>query len=277
MTHAGELMGLIVVARDPGRQEFGQEDEQTLGALARQAGLVVHDVRLGSALEASMDALRRQADELRASRARVVAAADAERRRIERDLHDGAQQHLVGMVVNLEVARELLASDPERARGILDELSSDVHASLEEIRDLAQGIYPPLLLDRGLAEAVPAAFKRARLRGRVDAAGVDRYPVDLEATVYFCCLEAIQNAAKHAGASARVAVRIWEEDATLLFEISDDGPGFEREAPAGGVGLTNMRDRVGALGGQLRLETGAGRGTRIVAGLPLPAGRDRRV
>ena len=137
------------------------------------------------------------------------------------------------------------------------------------MRDLAHGIYPPLLIDRGLPDAVPAAFKRARVRGQVDAAGIGRYPVDLEATVYFCCLEAIQNAAKHAGAGARVNVRIWEEDATLLFEIADDGPGFEPGARRGGVGLANMRDRVGALGGRLRLETAVGEGTRIVAGLPL--------
>jgi signal transduction histidine kinase len=216
-----------------------------------------------------VDAVRRQADELRESRARVVAAADAERRRIERDLHDGAQQHLIGLVVNVQVARELAISDPSRVRVVLDGLSNDIHVAIDELRDLAHGIYPPVLVDRGLPDAVLAALERAPVQGCVDAAGVGRYAVDLEATVYFCCLEAIQNTAKHAGTGARVMVRIWEEDATLLFEIADDGSGFELGTHLGGVGLANMRDRVGALGGQLHVAAAAGEGTRVVGGVPL--------
>lgn len=269
ITHAREFLGMIVIARAEGQEELGERDDETLALLARQVGLAVHDIRLGSALEASMDELRRQADELRESRARVVTAADAERRRIERDLHDGAQQHLIGLVVNLQVARELAVSDPSRVAVVLDELSNDVHAAIDELRDLAHGIYPPLLVDRGLADAVLAAIERAPVDGRVDAAETGRYAVDLEATVYFCCLEAIQNAAKHAGPGARVTVRIWEADKTLLFEVADDGCGFDPGSRRRGVGLANMRDRVGALGGQLQVDTAAGEGTHVVGGVPL--------
>jgi signal transduction histidine kinase len=269
MTHSRTFLGLIVIARSEGQEELGEKNDEMLALLARQVGLAVHDISLGSALEASMDALRRQADELRESRARVVAAADAERRRIERDLHDGAQQHLIGLVVNVQVARELSVSDPSGARVVLDELSKHIHEAIEEVRDLARGIYPPLLVDRGLRDAVLAALERAPVQGRVDAAGIGRYAVDLEATVYFCCLEAIQNAAKHAGPDVRVTIRIWEEDATLLFEVADDGCGFDQGTRPTGVGLANMRDRVGALGGQLHVETAAGEGTHVVGGVPL--------
>ena len=268
MTHTRTFLGLIVIARSEGQEELDEDDDETLALLARQTGLAVHDISLSSALEASTDALRRQADELRESRARIVVAADAERRRIERDLHDGAQQHLIGLVVNVQVARELAVSDPSGARAVLDELSKHIHEAIDEVRDLAHGIYPPLLVDCGLRDAVLAALERAPLHGRVDAAEIGRYPVDLEATVYFCCLEAIQNAAKHAGPGTRLTIRIWEEDATLLFEVADDGCGFE-PGTRGGVGLANMRDRVGALGGQLHVATAAGEGTKVVGGVPL--------
>jgi signal transduction histidine kinase len=228
--------------------------------LARQAALAFRTVRLGSALDASLD-------ELRASRARVVAAADAERRRIERDLHDGAQQHLLGLAVNLRVARELAASDPDRAAEILAQLSTAVHAAIDELRDLAHGIYPPLLAERGLAEAVRGAVARAGVSGSVVADdGVGRYPPALESTAYFCCVEAIQNAAKHAP-GARVNARLWAEDGQLRFEIRDDGPGFDPTAARASAGLTNMRDRAGALGGTLDVDGGGG--TCVSGALPL--------
>jgi signal transduction histidine kinase len=209
--------------------------------------------------------------ELDASRARIVATADATRRRIERDLHDGAQQHLVGLALNLRVARELAASDPDRAGQLFDELADDIHGAIDQVRELAHGIYPPLLADRGLPEAVRAALTRSPTRGFVDCDGVGRYPAEVETTVYFCCVEAIQNAGKHAGDGARVSVRIWEDDSTLLFEVADDGAGFDAAAAPAGAGLTNMRDRVGAHGGQVRVEAARGAGTRVVGGVPLRA------
>src|SRR3954468_19677202 len=189
MVHDGELIAVAVAERDPDRPAFAAEDDETLALLGRQAALAFRTVRLGSALDASLE-------ELRASRARVVAAADAERRRIERDLHDGAQQHLLGLAVNLRVARELSASDPARASAILVQLSAEVHAAIDELRDLAHGIYPPLLAEQGLADAVRGAIARAAVRGALVADGIGRYPPEIESTAYFCCVEAIQNAAK---------------------------------------------------------------------------------
>jgi signal transduction histidine kinase len=226
-------------------------------------------VRLDSALQASTEQLRRQAEELRASRARVVSAADAERRRIERDLHDGAQQHLVGLVVNLRLARELADADPAQAKALLESLGDHAKQAFEELRELAHGIYPPLLLDRGLAEALRAVASRAPIGARVDADGIGRYPPQVEATVYFCCAEALQNAAKHAGADAHATVDVREEQGMLRFEVADDGPGFDPRSAPRGAGLTSMSDRLGALGGRLTIAPGADRGTRVTGAIPL--------
>lgn len=269
ITHSGELFGLIVVERLDRNDQGGDDDEQVLAALARQVGLALHNVRLGSALEASHDELQRQADELRASRARVVAAADAERRRIERDLHDGAQQHLVALAVNLKLVRELADSDPPRARAVLEELSGDVQDALEEFRDLAQGIYPPLLVERGLGEGLRSAVARAPVPVRLEAGAIGRYPPEVETTLYFCCMEAVQNVGKHAGTGARATVRIWEDQEGLLFEVTDNGAGFDSPADGRGSGLTNMSDRLGALGGRLSIASSPADGTRISGAVPL--------
>jgi signal transduction histidine kinase len=278
MVHAEELIGLLVAEREAGQPAFTRADDDALALLGRQAALALRNVRLGSALDRSMDELRRHAEALRESRARIVAAADSERRRIERDLHDGAQQHLLGLAVNLKVARELARSDPERADAILAELSTEVHAALDDLRELAHGIYPPLLAERGLVDAVRGALARSSVPGRVQADGVGRYAPETEATVYFCCVEAIQNAAKHAPA-AKLDVRLWSEDGALLFEVGDDGPGFEPVVTREGAGMTNMRDRVGAQGGNLRVEAQPGAGARVIGAVPIvsaPAHPDTR-
>jgi signal transduction histidine kinase len=225
-------------------------------------------VRVDSALEASPDELRLHAEELRGSRARVVAAADAERSRIERDLHDGAQQHLVALVVNLQLARQLVDSDPAAAKTLLEEIGRDARDALDSVRELAYGIYPPLLLDRGLAEALSAAASRVEIPSQVEATAVDRYPIEVEATVYFCCVEALQNVAKHAGAGARATIRAWHEQGLLLFEVVDDGAGFDQNAKRG-AGLTNMSDRLGALDGRLTISSEPGGGTRVSGTIPL--------
>ncbi|HEY6760848.1 MAG TPA: histidine kinase [Baekduia sp.] len=268
-THAGELLGLLVVRRPHGAEPFTEADDDALLALARQIGLALHNVRLGSALRASLDELQRQADELRASRARVVAAADAERRRIERDLHDGAQQQLYALAINVRLARELAESDPPGASAVLAELSTDLEQALEQFRDLARGIYPTVLVDRGLAEGLRAAAARARMPTRLDVRVGRRYPAELEATVYFCCLEALQNAARHAGEGARATVRIWEDGGRLHFEVVDDGVGFEPADGLAGAGLANLGDRVGALGGRPALRSAPGAGTTVGGWVPL--------
>jgi signal transduction histidine kinase len=220
-------------------------------------------------VEGSLDDLHRQVAELRESRARVVAAADAERRRIERDLHDGAQQDLVALAVNLQLARQLAHSDPAAVPALLGEIAADARRALEEVRDLAHGIYPSLLLDRGLAEALRAAAAAAGLPARVEAVHLERYAPDIEATVYFCCLEALRNAARHAGPGARATVRAWHEDDALRFEVVDDGAGFDPGEQPIGTGVTGMHDRVGAQGGELAITSHAGRGVRIAGTIPL--------
>ena len=268
ISHAGELLGIIVVSKVEGAVAFREDDDRVLADLARQVGLALHNAQLDTALQSSMDELRRQADELRASRARVVASGDAERRRVERNLHDGAQQHLVALAVNLRLTKDVVAEDPEMAAQMLDELGQAVQETIRELRELAHGIYPPLLVDSGLGEALKAVVNRSPLDIELNTEGIGRYGGDVEAAVYFCCLEALQNAGKHA-ASAHVVVRVWEESGSLLFEVRDDGPGFDVRTAQRGHGYVNMMDRLGAIGGAGRWESEIGHGTAIRGSLPL--------
>jgi signal transduction histidine kinase len=266
---AGELLGLIVAERSPAAEPFDEQADSVLAELARQVGLALRNVRLDSDLQRSLGELRRQAEELRLSRARVVAAADAERRRIERDLHDGAQQHLVALEANLGALGALVGSDLGRAKAIIGELRAAAREAMQDFRDLAHGIYPPLLQDRGLPEALANAARRASIPTRVRASARRRYQSEIEATVYFCCLEALQNAAKHAGDRARVTIRLYEEEGALLFEVADDGVGLDPAQTTFGAGLTNMRDRLEAIGGGLRIESNVDQGSRVVGTIPL--------
>jgi signal transduction histidine kinase len=268
VSHGGELLGLIIAERPAAADPFSEEDDRVLAELARQVGLAVHNARLDTALQTTLDELRKQADELRQSRARVVASGDAERRRVERNLHDGAPQHLVAMAVNLRLARDIIAEDPAAAAEMMDELADEVRNTIRELRELAHGIYPPLLADSGLGEALRAAGNRSPLAVGVTADGIGRYTPEIEAAIYFCCLEALQNAAKHAPA-ARVAVRVWEESGGLLFSVSDDGPGFDSAAATGGQGFVNMADRLGAIGGTVRWESQPGQGAQVLGTVPL--------
>ena len=247
ISHAGELLGLLVVERPEDADAFTEEDDRVLTELARQAGLAFYNVRLDAALQTTLDELRHQADELRESRARVVASGDAERRRVERDLHDGAQQHLVALAVNLRLARDIMTDDPEAGAEMLAQMAEDVQATIRELRELAHGIYPPLLADNGLGEALRAAATRSPLPVTVTTDGIGRYSQGVETAIYFCCLEALQNAAKHA-AGATVEVRLWEE--------------------AGGCSL-GQRRRPG-------VRPGAGPRRSWVREHVRPAGRDRR-
>jgi len=270
ITNSGELLGMIVVRRAHGALAFDERDDQALTELARQVGLALHNVNLDSALQESLDEVRRQADELRASRARVVEAGDAQRRRIERDLHDGAQQHLVALAVSVNLVRQIADTDPDSAKTMLEQIGLDLQEAVQELRNLAHGIYPPLLMDRGLAEALSAAAGRAALPTGVEADGIGRYPQQVEAAVYFCCLEALQNAAKHAGDGAEAMVRVWEDEGALLFEVRDDGAGFDLSSGAHeGHGFVNMGDRVGAIGGTIAVESAPGQGTAIRGRIPL--------
>ncbi|MGI8796556.1 MAG: histidine kinase [Acidimicrobiia bacterium] len=270
ITHSGELLGMIVVERPEDEDAFSDDEESALAELARQLGLALHNVELDSALRESLAEVQRQAEELRASRARVVAAGDAERRKIERDLHDGAQQHLVALAVTVRLARQVADQDPEQAKAMLDELGQSLQEAVQELRNLAHGIYPPLLMDRGLPAALEAAAGRAALPTDVHAEGIDRFPQEVEAAVYFCCLEALQNAGKHAGEGAGATVTLRQEAEGLVFEVADTGAGFDMSsAQAKGHGFVNMSDRLGAIGGSVRVDSALGEGTRIRGTIPL--------
>jgi signal transduction histidine kinase len=204
---------------------------------------------------------------MRESRARIVKAADAERRRMERDLHDGAQQHLVLMQLKLGMAERLLDKDPAAAKAMHAEVRADLERALRELRDLAHGMYPAVLESDGLKGALEAAAERAAIPTSVDCDGAGRYPAEVETAVYFCCLEGLQNAAKHAGDGATAAVMVTEGEGELRFSVRDDGAGFDGEPS--GHGIQNMRDRLGALGGRLHVSSASGSGTTIAGTIPV--------
>jgi signal transduction histidine kinase len=252
--HQGELLGALSVVKRRG-EAVTPVEEKLLTDLAHQAGLVLKNVGLTADLQ-------RRLEELRASRQRLVSAQDAERRRLERNLHDGAQQHLVALKVKLGLAEMLAARDPEKAKQTIAQLKADTDEALETLRDLARGIYPPLLAEKGLPTALESQARKATVPVTVDADGVGRYPQEVEATVYFCVLEALQNVQKYAKASHAV-VRLRHEGGTLHFEVEDDGVGFDVEHAKRGAGVTNMTDRVDALGGTVAIRSGPGQGTCV--------------
>jgi signal transduction histidine kinase len=218
----------------------------------------------------SLEELRRELEGLRASSARLVMAADAERRRIERELHDGAQQHLVALAVNVQLASQLLESDPAGVSALLDEIGLDVRDALESVRGLASSIYPPLLLDRGLAEALRSAAAATGLSTRVETPALGRYPAEVEATVYFCCVEALRSASSREGAGGRATIRAWPEQGSLCFEVDVDGGVVGPAAEDLDAGPSELSDRVAALGGRLTSGPGPGRRTRVAGEIPLP-------
>lgn len=215
-----------------------------------------NNLRLQDALDDELvarRALARRADELRSSRRRVVAATDRERQRIERDLHDGAQSRLIAVNLGLARLRSTLQSDPDEALGIVEEIRHEVQLTHGELRDLAHGVYPTVLTQHGLVAAVAAAADRSGVEVRLALADIGRHSADVEAAVYFCILEALQNANRHAAASM-IEVRLAMDDGALALAVIDDGTGFD-ERSATGVGLENMADRLGSVGGALRVSS----------------------
>ena len=259
--HQGELLGTLTVTKRRG-ESLTPIEIKLMDDLAHQAGLVLKNVGLTADLQARLD-------DLRASRQRLVAAQDNERRRLERNLHDGAQQHLVAIKVKLGLVEMLATRDPEKARATVLALKHDADEALETLRDLARGIYPPLLAEKGLAAALQSQAGKATLPVHVDADGVGRYPQETEAALYFCTLEALQNVQKYAEASA-ATVRLHEDANQLLVEVTDNGCGFDVTTAARGAGLTNMEDRLDALGGTLQIESTPGVGTTLRATVPVP-------
>jgi signal transduction histidine kinase len=258
--HQGELLGVLTVSKHRG-ESLTPIEVKLMDDLAHQAGLVLKNVGLTSDLQARLE-------DLRASRQRLVAAQDDERRKLEHNLHDGAQQHLVAIKVKLGLVEMLATRDTEKAKATIIALKHDADEALETLRDLARGIYPPLLAEKGLAVALRSQAAKATLPVHVDADGVGRYPQETEAALYFCTLEALQNVQKYATASA-VTVRLREDEEQLLVEVIDDGRGFNVTAVTRGAGLTNMEDRLDSLGGSLRIESTPGVGTSLRASVPI--------
>jgi signal transduction histidine kinase len=248
----GELLGALTVEM-PASDPMDPTKEKLVRDLASQAGLVLRNVRL--------------IEDLRASRQRLVAAQDEERRRIERNIHDGVQQQLVALAVQLRLAEQLVGKEPEKERELLTRLQAAATEALDDLRDLARGIYPPLLADKGLAAALESQARKAALPVTVEPDGIGRYAQDVESAVYFCCLEALNNVAKYARAS-RVEVRLTHDDDILRFEVSDDGHGFDPAAAAGGTGLQGMTDRLDAIGGILEVRSQPGQGTTVTGRIP---------
>jgi signal transduction histidine kinase len=249
----GERLGALSVTMPPSEPLSGAR-ENLMHDLALQAGLVLRNVLL--------------IEELRSSRRRLVAAQDDERRKIERNLHDGAQQQLVALAVQLKLARTLVDRDPAKAGRLLDTLQGSATDALEDLRDLARGIYPPLLADRGLAVALEAQARKAVVSVTIDADGVGRFPADVESAVYFSCLEALQNVAKYADA-ATARITLSDGSGELRFEIRDDGRGFDPSATSYGTGLQGIADRLAALGGGLVVTSQPDRGTTVAGQIPV--------
>jgi signal transduction histidine kinase len=215
------------------------------------------EARHVEALREKLDRLRLEVAQLRASRRRLVLAADADRRMIERDLHERVQQHLVGLAVNLQLVGQSADADPAAAKALLDEMGRDVQQALDETAQLAQRIYPPLLEAGGLAAALRSAAVSAGVRVSLEVAGAS-YPPEVAGAIYWCCLEALE----HAGAGAQATVTVREEEGAVAFEVVEHGSRSD-------AGLDRLRDRVEALGGRLTVRSEPGRGTRVSGSLPL--------
>jgi signal transduction histidine kinase len=252
VSQGGELLGALTVSKPPS-DPLTTTEERLLGDLAGQAGLVLRNVRL--------------IEELRASRQRIVAAQDERARALERNIHDGAQQQLVALAVKLRLARSFAEKDPPKTGELLDALQAEAVDALENLRDLARGIYPPVLADQGLAAALVAQARKSAVPVSVEADSVGRYPQEVEAAVYFCALEALQNIAKYANASS-ATLRLSASNGDLRFEVVDDGAGFDPATTSHGSGLLGMADRLDAVGGSLSVRSVPGVGTTVVGSVP---------
>jgi signal transduction histidine kinase len=259
VSHGGELLGALAIDKKRG-EAINAVEQKLINDLAGQAGLVLKNVGLNRELLARLE-------DLRASRQRLVTAQDEERRRLERDLHDGAQQHLVALKVKLGLA-QAVAEPESKVSVLIAQLKQDADQAIDTMRELARGIYPPLLASDGLEAALRAQIRRITVPVDLQVDDVPRQPREVEGAVYFCCLEALQNVGKYAAAN-RVSLRLWTEDANLAFSVQDDGKGFDPVTVPHGSGLQNMRDRVEALGGSLKIRSAPGEGTTIQGRVPV--------
>jgi signal transduction histidine kinase len=260
--HNGELLGALSITKKR-RDAFTPTEDKLVSDLATQAGLMLRNVGLTEQLIARLA-------ELRASRERLVTAQDRERQRLERDIRGGAQRQLAGLASKLELAAQALEHDEAQAKALLNQVTSHTAQALKDLRELARGIYPALLADMGIAAALDAQARKAPIPVSVEAGEIGRYPQETEAAVYFCALEALRNAAKHAHAS-RASVRLSERNAELRFEVTDNGQGFDPATTQQGTGLQGIADRIDALGGHVHVDSAPGQGTKINGQIPVLA------
>jgi signal transduction histidine kinase len=253
----GEELGALAVTV-PANDPVDPAKDKLVRDLASQAGLVLRNARL--------------IEELRASRRRIVSAQDERARKLERDIHDGAQQQLVALGIKMRLLEPILEREPAKAQEFVAQLQADTTDALETLRDLARGIYPPILADRGLPAALEAQGRKAVVPVRLEPDGVGRYPQEVESAVYFCVLEALQNVGKYANAS-EVTVRLLEDEGDLVFQVRDDGIGFDPEGASHGTGIRGMADRLEAVGGELQLSSAPGSGTTVGGRVPVGATR----
>ena len=270
--HLGEPIGEIAVAKPSGDPITPGED-RLLTDLASQAGLAMRNVRLTVELQDRLGQIAEQAEQLTVSRQRLVTARDAQRRQLERDIREGAQGQLLAIETKLGRATEQVEADPDAAVAILDELGVEATAALEGLRDLARGIFPPLLAEEGVRAALEAHIRKSGARATIQFApelSAARFDPDTEAAIYFCCVQGLQNVTRHAGDTSAV-VRLSQTDGSLVFAIHDDGGGFEPRTTPKGMGLQIMLDRVEALGGTLSVESTPGGGTTVTGRVPVRA------
>lgn len=265
LTSAGSLIGLIACGARP-RTPFAEEDVELLAIVARESALALRNIRLEEELRQRLGQIEEQAAELHNSRQRLVSAQDQERRRIERDLHDGAQQQLVALAACLRRAARAGGLGIDRT---FEDLADEAEEAVFALQELARGIYPSLLADLGLHAALQAHAARLPENVRVEVSPLlqgRRLNPELEAALYFVGLEAMTNAVKHApGTHINLSLRSDRDRRTVILEVHDDGPGIRTGAPTSGSGLQNMADRIDALGGDLSVESVPGRGTWVRA------------
>jgi signal transduction histidine kinase len=274
LIHGGEQIGAITCGPKHAGS-FDTSDEQLLATIARPTALAISNVRMAAELARRLEEIQRQASELVASRARLVQAADKERRRIERNLHDGAQQELVALLAKIRLARNQLARQAPEVQRTLEELQADARQVLDDLRELARGIHPAVLSDRGLLEAIESRIARLPLDVSIELAGVcrgTRYDSEIEGAAYFFVCEGLANALKHAAAH-HATVRLRSVTEGLHIDVSDDGAGFDTSKTAHS-GLRGLQDRIEALGGSIQIISSAGRGTTLHAAIPLQESRD---
>lgn len=265
----GELFGALVVRRQPHDSPFGPEDDRRLAHLQRPVSAVMSQTRLTEALAESVIELRDRNAELQRSRSRLVSVADAERRRLERDLHDGAQAHLTAVQAKLQIVSLTADSAPDRVGGLIEEVRTDLSSATAELRTLAHGLVPPQLVAGGLGDALREAARRSPRSVTVEVATQRRFRPELEAAVYYCCVEALQNVVKHAGPCASAVIAVSTDEQLVRFRVTDDGVGLRADWRGDGQGTVNMADRIGALGGTVTIAPAVDGGVRVAGVVPI--------